>query len=1202
MKSTKTISRFIGGISDFPREGVPDSYAFGRSIDVRSDPQSITILPRTIKESASVIRALPKWAHYADLTSLTYIYDEGGNMYSRDANGAYTYLNTAPNSHGNGMNYFGEDGSIYYTSDKVIGRYGPLTSSTPTFVNDYFGSQGGVALNTAVLQLLSASTQYASRADTASLSLTGDLSLEAQIKPTTLPTSGNTMTLISKWTENGNVRSYKFGIGTVSNYFGDGSDGALTISADTTEAPIDSACTGTINTYALSATNVSFAANQVILIHQTRGTGAGNWMKNTIQSYTAGTITLVNPLNAAYVSGAQVRVLKQYTNVTVNAGFVWSAKAWNGTVGGILAFLANGTITVNGTISAGLLGPAGGYSTNNQGFRGATVNIGQGEGTAGDRDTVSTGPNGSGGGGGNSNVNGAGGGGNASAGTNGTGATPGQGGNSSGSASLTTMTFGGGGGRGATSSGQGGYGGGIIFASGVTITVDPSTGFIKSNGSDGQVGSSPAGSGGGGGAGGSVLLKCQTATLGTGRILAQGGLGGTTGNAQGNGGAGSDGRIHIDYLTSYTGTTTPTIDTLQDSTLSSTSGYSLFLSTSNDGTAVQTLSKPVNVQTGLWQDVSVSFTSSTKTAEFFLNSVSQGTVVGTTGTIQDNASTFNVGMDRDSASNPQHLYNGLIDEARVYSTPLTAAQYFAGLSTQINAATTGLVAYYHFNSSPNDSTANANNLTLTGGPTYSIDVPYSSPTTRLDIDQTSTTSGNTYTTPTAISEASTDLKSFTPARDPQKSLAVYIAAKGTGNWTITVHDSNNNVIATSTVTNANLTTGLYEFTFSTPWRPLTNFTNTYHFHVTSTVADGTVQTTTAADLSTVTYTTYFQFLVSDTAFHPVKPHLQFLTFGNERHIGKLEAGLYNPNYISLPSGWNIRCIDYWNEYAVYGCTRGSGVTQQDRGLLVFWDGIETTYNFSVPVPEGGINALLGAGGMLYIWAGYQGDMLVYSGGSNCQRVKKMPKITTSTTTEIYPGAVTMWKGFLRFGSAGSTTSTTIQQGVYTFGKTNLRYIDALTYDYPISTGTLTGTSLRIGMVYPVNKKLLIGWQDGTGYGVDYVDDSNPCYPTATIECMIDDGNDVWKEKLGNTLVAKLGSLGTGQSATLRYLKDDDTVWTYGETTTSSSLDPTITRAIVTNGRFYEIQYGVDLASSTGVTPTLKGIGWEADNNQGERRV
>ena len=59
--------------------------------------------------------------------------------------------------------------------------------------------------------------------------------------------------------------------------FGDGSDGNLTISTNTTDTPIDSSCSGTSGTKSLSATNTSFTAGQIILIHQTRGTGVGAW-------------------------------------------------------------------------------------------------------------------------------------------------------------------------------------------------------------------------------------------------------------------------------------------------------------------------------------------------------------------------------------------------------------------------------------------------------------------------------------------------------------------------------------------------------------------------------------------------------------------------------------------------------------------------------------------------------------------------------------------------------------------------------------------------------------------------------------------------------------------------------------------------------------------------------------------------------------
>ncbi|MCK4261234.1 MAG: hypothetical protein KAX49_19835, partial [Halanaerobiales bacterium] len=70
----------------------------------------------------------------------------------------------------------------------------------------------------------------------------------------------------------------------------------------------------------------------------------------------------------------------------------------------------------------------------------------------------------------------------------------------------------------------------------------------------------------GAGSGGSILIKCQTADLGTSLVRAEAasGIAGANGYAGGNGGTG---RIHVDYLTSITGSTLPGATTTQDNSL-----------------------------------------------------------------------------------------------------------------------------------------------------------------------------------------------------------------------------------------------------------------------------------------------------------------------------------------------------------------------------------------------------------------------------------------------------------------------------------------------------------------------------------------------------------------------------------------------------------------------------------------------------------
>jgi large repetitive protein len=315
--------------------------------------------------------------------------------------------------------------------------------------------------------------------------------------------------------------------------FGTGKDGSYTVSSPTTDAPIDSSCSGTAGAVSLTATNTSFSAGQRIMIHQSRGTGAGQWEENTILSYTAGTITTANPLTYTYTdsgaSQAQVLVIEQHGGITISDTL--TAKAWDGDVGGIVALCSNGTITISGNVNANGKGYRGG-----QGTQGGYSYQGEGEPGAGAALRV---PNGSGGGG--SLLYGAG-----------------------GTGGITYMTdvtcasrfvFGGGGGGGAGVAAvcpYGGAGGGIVFLLGKKIII---SGTVTSTGANGDKASDNSSASGAGG-GGMVLIKSELPTIGTNLISCVGGTRPTSqqnadgsagaGNATISAGDGSEGRIRVE--------------------------------------------------------------------------------------------------------------------------------------------------------------------------------------------------------------------------------------------------------------------------------------------------------------------------------------------------------------------------------------------------------------------------------------------------------------------------------------------------------------------------------------------------------------------------------------------------------------------------------------------------------------------------------
>lgn len=382
--------------------------------------------------------------------------------------------------------------------------------------------------------------------------------------------------------------------------FGNGKDGALTISSSavfevaispfTTNANAFGTFTGTLGATSGTVTDgygfwTSYVVTgDIVLIHQTYGTGAGNWELNVVTggiptSGGSSTLTLKYPLQNTYGTGTQIVKVPQFTSFTLNNSIITYPPVYNDSYGGILAFFCNGTTTISGTIYGDGRGFAGG------GVPGNTTGY-QGKSSTSVTVSNSTSANGAGGGGGawgnGASAGGGGGGGNGTSGANGLPGSRGAGigGSTDGNTSLTDFNFGGGGGSGGWRDGQngspgsGGNGGAGIFIFTKNLVIN---GAISNIGSNGNAKSGTGSHGaGGGGAGGSVLIKSITATLGTNLVVANGGTGGVNGGSSNDGGNGGTGRIHLDYAGSYTGTTTPTLDVSQDSSLYPSGGSFLY--------------------------------------------------------------------------------------------------------------------------------------------------------------------------------------------------------------------------------------------------------------------------------------------------------------------------------------------------------------------------------------------------------------------------------------------------------------------------------------------------------------------------------------------------------------------------------------------------------------------------------------------------
>ncbi|MBJ7353726.1 MAG: hypothetical protein JHC98_02790 [Thermoleophilaceae bacterium] len=388
---------------------------------------------------------------------------------------------------------------------------------------------------------------------------------------------------------------------------GDGHEGAVTVSTSSVlnySAPLNAAAsaganslttgagrtgaTGTSTTTG-SAAQTQFEANRLALVIQSSNyTGSapsgdqtdidlssssvGRWELARISSISGSlaagmTVNFYNPLVNSYAAtGAQIVAVPEFTTVQINGTRSWSANSWNGTNGGITAFLATGAVNLSNASSS--------INANGDGFRGGllyngsstactqldgTVGGGKGEGIVSGvypgtaSSYASRGNIANGGGGGVCENSGGGGGGNGGQGGigglsyDGNRNVGGLGGSKLDYSAFDHAIFGGGGGAGDennSNGGAGGNGGGFVFVRANSLT---GAGTISATGNDGadsaNVGSSDAA--GGGGAGGVVYARFNS-TAACGSVTVRGGAGGdeqSTGGVHGPGGGGAGGRL-----------------------------------------------------------------------------------------------------------------------------------------------------------------------------------------------------------------------------------------------------------------------------------------------------------------------------------------------------------------------------------------------------------------------------------------------------------------------------------------------------------------------------------------------------------------------------------------------------------------------------------------------------------------------------------
>lgn len=477
------------------------------------------------------------------------------------------------------------------------------------------------------------------------------------------------------------------------------------------------------------------------------------------------------------------------------------------------------------------------------------------------------------------------------------------------------------------------------------------------------------------------------------------------------------------------------------------------------------------------------------------------------------------------------------------------------------------------------------------------------------------TSGTLLYTPLAtIQEDSADLRYFQSDIEPLNKISVYVNNKGSGDWTLTLHDGTNKVLGSATITNANLINGQFnDFVFtSSPKGQVRIYiapnARTYHIHVTSSTADGNLTCTKTQNLSTCNLEVWADRLVAtNNGMHPIDRFLQYEAIGNGNYLSIWEPISDPPtntewqrSKLVFPSQYECCGLDHTNEYEVIalGQTTTNNILTPQAGLIAFWDGSSPTYNYYLEIPEGTPYALHTYENIIYYYAGGAWYSLT-SPTTLPVKFYTMPGSDTefsnnNSQTVIYPYAATVRRAVQLMVYPSSSTNPSINFGVYSYGTVNDGIPDSFGYNYPISTGTQNynnSNNLRIGMVKNYGDILHVSWQDSLNgnYGVDVVTNSSIPANTAIWQGLIFDGGYAGKFKEAD-YVECYYTLPAGATIQLGYSIDRETFITdtnlYSTTNTWQGRQHYCRFSVSASnrGRFHEFQPEIIIKMNGAIVP------------------
>lgn len=444
----------------------------------------------------------------------------------------------------------------------------------------------------------------------------------------------------------------------------------------------------------------------------------------------------------------------------------------------------------------------------------------------------------------------------------------------------------------------------------------------------------------------------------------------------------------------------------------------------------------------------------------------------------------------------------------------------------------------------------------------------------------------------SIAEDDEDKQVFFPRDGSLSAIDVYIEDAGTGNWTVTVHNSSNTSQGTKTIANGSLTEGqnnLFVFASALSLNP----DEEYHVHITSTVADGTVASISENDLSTAAMTLYAS---GDTDIHHCVIQNLKLFISDRNFVHQINSDVnghvFTAAALDIPKPQKISCLGTFSTSVVVGTKVSNNI---NKAYVYRWDTWSPSFLVADDVSEQGINAFINADNVLYISAGIKGNLYSYD-GARLELLRSIKGDYSSTQrARINPNAVTMFKGYPMFG-VSNEAGNPCSQGVYSYVKKGYYNPPVLNLEYPLSQRgdeeyDLVLSDFEIGAMEVVGTDLVVTWKytGGTSdtYGVDIIDNSNKVSGAYFVTRLITMNRDM--QKTFNEFISSYRSLPAGSNIQMSYKDDYSASWKDVKPEVTDDIRKTVRSTTSVRCNVLQVKVELRVGTDTNTAPEIEDL-------------